>query len=165
MSLNSSHANVSSNRFYAGVQSDLKLRLWWFLWILSSKVELHHHHIFLQLLGEYVYTIKPHSDRSRFESRLHLFDSKYSKNCNIVKYSFNLKWLISIWIHFKKWIYSCSCIFNIVIPVFSVTWSSEIIIICSFAAQETFIIIIITVNNSWTPECVCENSDTFFSII
>ncbi len=35
-----------------------------------------------------------------------------------------------------------SCIFSIIPPVFSVTWSSEIIIICGFAAQETFLIII-----------------------
>ncbi len=34
-------------------------------------------------------------------------------------------------------IYFCdrSCIFSIITPVFSVTWSSEIIIICWFAAQ------------------------------
>ncbi len=35
-----------------------------------------------------------------------------------------------------------SCIFSIITPVFRVTWSSEIIIICWFAAQETFLIII-----------------------
>ncbi len=35
-----------------------------------------------------------------------------------------------------------SCIFSIITPVFSVTWSSEIIIICWFTAQETFLIII-----------------------
>ncbi len=35
-----------------------------------------------------------------------------------------------------------SCIFSIITPVFSVTWSSEIIIICWFDAQETFLIII-----------------------
>ncbi len=34
------------------------------------------------------------------------------------------------------------CIFSIITPVFSVTWSSEIIIIYWFAAQETFLIII-----------------------
>ncbi len=41
-------------------------------------------------------------------------------------------------------IYFCdqSCIFSIITPVFSVTWSSEIIIICWFAAQETFLMII-----------------------
>ncbi len=34
-----------------------------------------------------------------------------------------------------------SCIFNIISPVFSVTWSSEIILIYWFTAQETFLII------------------------
>ncbi len=40
-----------------------------------------------------------------------------------------------------------SWIFRIITPVFSVTWSSEIILICWFAAQETFLIII-NVENS-----------------
>ncbi len=35
-----------------------------------------------------------------------------------------------------------SCIFSIITAVFSVTWSSEIILICWFTAQETFLIII-----------------------
>ncbi len=35
-----------------------------------------------------------------------------------------------------------SCIFSIIPPVFSVTWSSEIIIIYWFTALETFLIII-----------------------
>ncbi len=35
-----------------------------------------------------------------------------------------------------------SCIFSIITPVFSVTWSSEIILIYWFAAQETILIII-----------------------
>ncbi len=40
-------------------------------------------------------------------------------------------------------IYCCdqSCIFSIITPVFSVTWSSEIIQICWFAVQEVFLII------------------------
>ncbi len=33
--------------------------------------------------------------------RLHLFDKKYSKNSNIVKCYYNLKWLFSILIYFK----------------------------------------------------------------
>ncbi len=41
-----------------------------------------------------------------------------------------------------------SCIFSIITPDFSVTWSSEIILICWFAAQETFMIII-NVENSY----------------
>ncbi len=72
--------------------------------------------------------------------RLHLFDEKYSKNSNILKYYYNLKELFSIWIYFK-------IVFIPVIKAASssslhVTWSSEIIIICWFAAQETFLIII-----------------------
>ncbi len=67
-----------------------------------------------------------------------LFDQKYSKNFEIllrfVLY-FNILWNV---------IYACdqSCIFSIITPVFSVTWSSEIIIICRFAAQEILLIII-----------------------
>ncbi len=41
-----------------------------------------------------------------------------------------------------------SWIFSIITPVFSVTWSSEIIRIWWFAALETFIIIIIKVKKS-----------------
>ncbi len=33
--------------------------------------------------------------------RLHLFDQKYSKNSNIAKYNYNLKWQFSILIWFK----------------------------------------------------------------
>ncbi len=47
----------------------------------------------------------------------------------------------------KKYFCDQSCIFSIITPVFSVTWSSEIILICWFAAQETFLIII-NVENS-----------------
>ncbi len=61
--------------------------------------------------------------------RLHLFNTKYSKNRNIVKYYCNLKWLFSLQIYFKM---KCipviqSWICSIITPVFSVTWSSEII--------------------------------------
>ncbi len=49
-----------------------------------------------------------------------------------------------------------SCIFSIITPVFSVTWSSEIIIICWFAAQETFLIII-NVENSCAAQYFCGN--------
>ncbi len=34
-----------------------------------------------------------------------------------------------------------SCISSIITPVFSVTWSSEIIIICWFDAHESFVVI------------------------
>ncbi len=49
----------------------------------------------------------------------------------------------------------CSCIFSIITSVFSVAWSSEIILIYWFAAQETFLIII-NVENS------CGNCDAFY---
>ncbi len=73
-------------------------------------------------------------------SRLHLFDQKY---CKIVKYYYNLKHPFSIFIIFENIIYSCdqSWIFSIITPVFSVTWSSEIILIYWFAAQETFLLL------------------------
>ncbi len=46
------------------------------------------------------------------------------------------------------YLFDQSCISIIITPVFSVTWSSEIIIIYRLAAQETFQIII-NVENSW----------------
>ncbi len=46
-----------------------------------------------------------------------------------------------------------SCIFSIITAVFSVTWSSEITLICWFAAQETFLIII-NVENSCAAQYV-----------
>jgi len=47
---------------------------------------------------------------------LHLFDKKYNKNSNIVKYYFNFKELFSIRIYLKHVIYSCdqTCIFIII---------------------------------------------------
>ncbi len=61
-----------------------------------------------------------------------------------------------MWIYCKNVMYSCDeiCIFSIITPVFSVTWSSEIILIFWFAAQETFLIII-NVENSCAAEYVC----------
>ncbi len=53
-----------------------------------------------------------------------------------------------------------SCISSIITPVFSVTWSSEIIIIYWFTAQETFLIII-NVENSRAAQYFCGNCDTF----
>ncbi len=47
------------------------------------------------------------------------------------------------------------------LPVFSVTWSSEIILICWFADQQTFLIII-NVENSCAAEYFCVNCDTFY---
>ncbi len=73
--------------------------------------------------------------------RLHLFDQKYSKNCEIILQFKITVFYVNI---FQNVIYSCdqSWIFSIITPVFSVTWSSEIILICWFAAQETFLIMI-----------------------
>ncbi len=63
-----------------------------------------------------------------FERCLHLFDKKYSIN-SILKYYYNLKELFSIVM------YSASLLQS------SVSHDpSEIIIICWFAAQETFLI-------------------------
>ncbi len=54
-----------------------------------------------------------------------------------------------------------SCIFSMITPVFSVTWSSEIILIYWFTDQETFLIII-NVENSWAASYFCGNRDTFY---
>ncbi len=54
-----------------------------------------------------------------------------------------------------------SWMFSIITPVFSVTWSSEIILICWFAAQETFLIII-NVKNSCAASYFFIETDTFF---
>ncbi len=48
----------------------------------------------------------------------------------------------------EPWSVMRSWIFRIITPVFSVTWSSEIILICWFAAQETFLIISNVENSS-----------------
>ncbi len=77
--------------------------------------------------------------RSLFCSpRLHLFDHKYSKK----KTYNNVKYLFSMWISVKMKFISVmrNCIFSIITPVFSVTWSSEIILIFWFTAQETFLL-------------------------
>ncbi len=55
-----------------------------------------------------------------------------------------------------------SCIFSTISPVFSVTWSSEIILICWFTAQETFLII--RDENSYADSYFCRNCDTFSSM-
>ncbi len=82
------------------------------------------------------------SERSLFCSpRLHLFDQKYCKNSEML-----LKFKLAVFCLniCSNIIYFCdqSCIFSIITAVFSVTWSSEIIIIYWFAAQQTFLIII-----------------------
>ncbi len=56
-----------------------------------------------------------------------------------------------------------SCILIIITPVFSVTWSSEIIIIYWFAAQETFLIII-NVENSRATQFVETVMHLIFSV-
>ncbi len=54
-----------------------------------------------------------------------------------------------MWISVKMYfiIFDQSCIFSIITAVFSVAWSSEIILIFWFTAQEIFLIII-NVENS-----------------
>ncbi len=54
-----------------------------------------------------------------------------------------------------------SCIFSIITSVFSVTWSSEIILIYWFTAQETFLIII-NVENSCTASYFYGNYNIIF---
>ncbi len=54
-----------------------------------------------------------------------------------------------------------SWIFSIITAVFSVTWSSEIILICWFAAQETFLIIT-NIENSCAASYFCGNRDMFY---
>ncbi len=66
--------------------------------------------------------------------KLHLFDQKYSKNINIVKNDYNLSWLFSMWIYILDVIYSCDGKAEFSASLLHVTWSSEIIIICWFAA-------------------------------
>ncbi len=76
-----------------------------------------------------------------YQGCVHLI-KKYSKNSNIVKCYYNLNCCFL----FEYVIYSCNVKLNFqhhyIITVFSVTWSSEIILICWFAAQQTFLIII-----------------------
>ncbi len=60
-----------------------------------------------------------------------LFDEKYSKNNNIVKYYYNIN-MFSIWIYFSHLFLWCKALQS------SVSHSSEIKLICRFA---TFIII------------------------
>ncbi len=82
---------------------------------------------------------------------------KYNENCKIGKYYCNLKELFLFKLYFKmKFIPVIrSWIFIIITPVFSVTWSSEIILIWGFAAQETFLIII-NVKNSCAAAYFCQ---------
>ncbi len=68
--------------------------------------------------------------------KLHLFEQKYSKNSNIMKYYYNLKELFSI---MQSWILS------IINPDFSVTWSFRNYSDMLNAAQQTFIISTVSV--------------------
>ncbi len=80
--------------------------------------------------------------------RLLTFDQKY---CHICEISIRCKTAV-LYVN----ICDQSCIFSIITQVFSVTWSSEIIIICKFAARETFLIII-DVENSRAAQYFCGN--------
>ncbi len=75
--------------------------------------------------------------------RLHSFDQKYNKNRNIVEYNYNLKQLFSMWISVKiAFIPTIKAVFSASLLQSSVSHDpSEIIIICWFNAQETFLII------------------------
>ncbi len=67
-----------------------------------------------------------------------------------------------MWIYYKMSFISVmrSCIFSIITPVFSVTWSSEIILIYWFA-QEAFMIIVNVENFFFfLLNIFCENSAT-----
>ncbi len=91
--------------------------------------------------------------------RLHLYDKKYSKNSEIsLQLKILLQFICFLSIYCKMSFISVmrSCIFSIITPVFSVTWSSEIIIICWFAAQETFLNMI-----NVAVEYFCGNGHTF----
>ncbi len=77
--------------------------------------------------------------------RLHLFDQKYSKNKNIMKNCYNLKYLFSICIYFKITFIPVIAKLNFQQPVFKSSWShdpSEIILICLFAAHDFFFFLI-----------------------
>ncbi len=128
-------------------------------WDLHRRMDLHrvaHHNDWCWY--EYAWVLSHVSIYVQYHSkvfcspRLHLFDQKYSKNCEIflrcVLY-FNILWNV---------IYACdqSCIFSIITPVFSVTWSSEIIIIYWLAAQE-ILLIIISVENGCAASYFCLN--------
>ncbi len=68
-----------------------------------------------------------------------IFNQKYSKNNNIVKYYY--KQLFSIFIYIFKFNYSCKAKFSASLLLSSVTKDpSEIILICWFAAQESFLV-------------------------
>ncbi len=93
-------------------------------------------YLYMQDYIHYIYTTSTKSGIKFFCS-----SSLHWMNCskNTVKIKKDV-------LHVNKWsnvIYFCdqSWIFSIITPVFSVTWSSEIILICWFTAQETFLII------------------------
>ncbi len=105
--------------------------------------------------------IMQHYESVLCSSSLHLLDQKYRKNCNIVKYYYNLKECFSILIYLKiSFIYVMqSWIFSIITQS-SVHDPSEIILICWFISiletvvllifLNVFIIIIINKKN-WNP--------------
>ncbi len=93
-------------------------------------------------------------ERSLFcSSRLHLFDQIYSKNCQIL---LSLKIAVFYVNIIEKAVFSASLLQSSVSHD-----SSEIIIICWFAAQEIFLIII-NVENSCAAQYFCGNCDTFY---
>ncbi len=101
--------------------------------------------------------------RSLLLTKAAFIDHKYVKNCEILLIFKIAVFYVNIC---SNVIYFCdqSCIFSIITAVFSVTWSSEIILICWFAAQETFLIII-NVENSHAAQYFCENCDTMYFLV
>ncbi len=70
--------------------------------------------------------------------------SEYRKNCNIVKYYCNFKYCFPVLIYFKIQFIPVkqSWFFSIITPVFSVIWSSEIILICWFIVSVETVVLL-----------------------
>ncbi len=75
--------------------------------------------------------------------------SKWQKNINIVKYCYNLNYIFYLNTFYNVLdSFDAKAEFPAGISVYRVTWeinSSEIILICWFAARETFLLIIIII--------------------
>ncbi len=90
----------------------------------------------------------------------HMFHLTFHFHCNVITKKKVKNWLdnwmdlhanniycISIYclkmtiFYLNIFLHDQSCIFSIITPVFSVTWSSEIILICLFAAQKHFLLL------------------------
>ncbi len=124
--------------------------------------------LFFLLLKMRWFTVKSVFSPVHHQCKLH-GENFYTTLVNIVyRYNQNWSWLYLVVIlgetvgggglPHSTLIYFCdqNCIFSIITPVFSVTWSSEIILICWFAAQETFLTI--TGNHdTFLQDCIRES--------